>query len=112
MAEIYIPRRTHRRRVIAPVFARADALLAFPFDNQRVCLTDSFSTGITMKKLWNIDLSGYEAEEFDNLLEERTNKIAKRPPKTKRAWEADVPASLKASRHGSSKWCHPRQRSM
>ena len=46
-----------------------------------------------MKKLRNIDLSGYEAEEFDKLLDESTNKIAKRPPKTKRAWEADVPAS-------------------
>jgi hypothetical protein len=112
MVEIYIPRRTPRRLHIAPVVTRADAPLAFPFDNQRVCLTDSFSTGITMKKLRNIDLSGYEAEEFDKLLDESTNKIAKRPPKTKRAWEAEVPAWLKASRHGSSKSCYPRQRSM
>ena len=64
-----------------------------------------------MKKFWNIDLSGYGAEEFDKLLDEST-KIAKHPPKTKRAWEADVPASLKASRYGSSKSSYPRQRSM
>lgn len=65
-----------------------------------------------MKKLRNIDLSGYEAEELDKLLDESTNKTAKRPPKTKRGWEADVPASLKASRHGSSKSYYARQRSM
>ena len=93
-------------------FTRADAPLAFPYDNQPVYLTDSFSIGITMKKLRNIDLSGYEAEELDKLLDESTNKAAKRPPKTMRAWEADVPASLKASRHGSSKSYYPRQRSM
>ena len=43
-----------------------------------------------MKKLRNIDLSGYEAEEFDKWLDDSMNKIAKRPPKTKRAWEAEV----------------------
>jgi hypothetical protein len=65
-----------------------------------------------MKKLRNIDLSGYEAEEFDKWLDDSMNKIAKRPPKTKRAWGADVAASLKASNHGSSKSNYPRQRSM
>jgi hypothetical protein len=90
----------------------ADAPLAFLFDSRPVCLTGSFSIGITMKKLRNIDLSGYEAEELDKLLDESTNKTAKRPPKTKRAWEADVPASLKASRLSSNKWSDPRQRGM
>jgi hypothetical protein len=63
-----------------------------------------------MKKLRNIDVLGYEAEEFDKWLEERTNKILKRAPKAKRAWETDMSAPLKASRQGSSKSVYSRQR--
>jgi hypothetical protein len=66
-----------------------------------------------MKKLRNIDVLGYEAEEFDKWLEESTNKILKRAaPKVRRAWEADMSAPLKSSRHGSSKSNSPRQRSL
>ena len=65
-----------------------------------------------MKKLRNIDVSGYEAEEFDKWLDESTNKILKRAPKVRRAWEADTLAPLKASRHGSSKSSYSRERSM
>jgi hypothetical protein len=65
-----------------------------------------------MKKLRNIDVLGYEAEEFDKWLEESTNKILKRAaPKVKRAWETDMPAPLKASRQGSSRSSYSRQRS-
>ncbi|PTR16912.1 hypothetical protein C8R31_10165 [Nitrosospira sp. Nsp2] len=63
-----------------------------------------------MKKLRNIDVLGYEAEEFDRWLEESTNK--KRAPKVRRTWEADAPPSLKASRHSSSRSSYSRQRSM
>jgi formylglycine-generating enzyme required for sulfatase activity len=66
-----------------------------------------------MKKLRNIDVSGYEAEEFDKWLEESTNKILKRTPKVRRTWEADAPGPLKASRHGQSKSSsYSRQRSI
>jgi hypothetical protein len=66
-----------------------------------------------MKKLRNIDVLGYEAEEFDKWLEESTNKILKRAaPKVRRAWEADISASVKPSRHGSSKPSYSRQRSI
>ncbi|PTR17661.1 MULTISPECIES: hypothetical protein [unclassified Nitrosospira] len=66
-----------------------------------------------MKKLRNIDVLGYEAEEFDKWLEESTNKILKRTaPKVKRSWEADMSAPLKASRQGSSKSSYSRQRSL
>ena len=66
-----------------------------------------------MKKLRNIDVLGYEAEEFDKWLEESTNKILKRSaPKVRRAWEADMSAPLKASRHGVSKSGSSRQRSL
>jgi hypothetical protein len=65
-----------------------------------------------MKNLRNIKVLGYEAEELDKWLEESANKILKRAPKVKRAWEGETPPSLKASRHGSSKTSHPRQRSM
>ena len=63
-----------------------------------------------MKKLRNIDVLGYEAEEFDRWPEESTSK--KRAPKVRRTWEADAPPPLKASRHGPSKSSYPRQRSM
>jgi hypothetical protein len=63
-----------------------------------------------MKKIRNIDVLGYEAEEFDKWLEESTNRILKRAPKVRRAWEADMSAPLKASRHGSSKLGNSRQR--
>jgi hypothetical protein len=65
-----------------------------------------------MKKLRNIDVLGYEAEEFDKWLEESTNKMLKRAPKVRRPWEADTSPPLKTSRHGSSKSSDPRQRSM
>jgi hypothetical protein len=63
-----------------------------------------------MKKLRNIDVMGYEAEEFDKWLEESTNKILKRAPKVRRTWEADISAPLKASSHGSNKSVYSRQR--
>jgi hypothetical protein len=63
-----------------------------------------------MKKLRNIDVLGYEAEEFDKWLEESTNKILKRAPKVRRTWEADMSAPLKAPRQGSSKSVYSRQR--
>ena len=62
-----------------------------------------------MKKLRNIDVMGYEAEEFDKWLEESTNIILKRAPKVRRTWEADMSAR-KASRHGSNKSVYSRQR--
>jgi hypothetical protein len=40
-----------------------------------------------MKKLRNIDVLGYEAEEFDKWLEESTNKFLKRAPKVRRTWK-------------------------
>jgi hypothetical protein len=65
-----------------------------------------------MKKLRNIDVLGYEAEEFDKWVEESANKILKRVPKVRRTWEADTRPPMKAFRHGSSKSSYPRQRSM
>jgi hypothetical protein len=67
-----------------------------------------------MKKLRNIDVSGYEADEFDRWLDHSANKVLKRATKVKRAWDADAPAPLKTStsRHGSNRYGYSRQRSI